>query len=316
VLTNATSTTNFGTFGQYAVGVSGLIANTGWVGFVRVDYRNGSDLSGWNGTGGVRYQFSPNELVGAAMPVKAPVLKAPAADTAIWNGFYIGAVAGAELGRAHWGYPGGAVDPRVAGILGGFNIGYNWQMRPWVFGLEGDWTWTDAKGAIGCAPMSVQPLGFVSSPLFAMNCNGQQSWVATITPRIGYEWGRTLMYVKGGAAFTQERFAATCIFGPLNGVNSPQFVGQSCTPVVSNSPDAFSNGFSASDFRAGWTVGYGIEFALTRNWSAKAETDYVDFGNRTLIASDGTPVSVGMHMWQAKLGVNYRFDAGPVSATY
>jgi opacity protein-like surface antigen len=308
VLTNANSTTNFGTYGQYSLGVSG-VTNTGWVGFVRVDYRNGPDLTGWDGTAGVRYQFSPSDLVRETMPVKASVLKARAAETTTWNGLYVGAVAGAELSSAHWGYPGG--EAGIAGILGGFDLGYNWQIRPWVFGLEGDWTWTDAKGAVRCAPMSVQPLGTISSPLFAMNCNGEQDWTATITPRIGYEWGRMLMYVKGGAAFTQLRFAATCNFGPLNGVNSPNFVGQSCTPVVSNSPDAFSNGFTASDLLAGWIVGLGVEFPLTRNWSAKAETDYVDFGNRTLIASDGAPVSVGMHMWQAKLGVNYRFNSGP-----
>ena len=76
------------------------------------------------------------------------------------------------------------------------------------------------------------------------------------------------------------------------------------------SPRLFSNGFSADDFRVGWTLGYGLQFALTRNWSAMAEIDYVDFGSRALTASDGTPINVGMHSWQAKLGVNYRFDLG------
>jgi hypothetical protein len=37
---------------------------------------------------------------------------------------------------------------------------------------------------------------------------------------------------------------------------------------------------------------------------------YVDFGSRALAASDGTPINVAMHSWQAKLGVNYRFDLG------
>jgi opacity protein-like surface antigen len=78
----------------------------------------------------------------------------------------------------------------------------------------------------------------------------------------------------------------------------------------------FSNGFSARDSRVGWTLGYGVEFALTSNWSARAETDYVDFGSHTLTASDGTPVNVWMHMWQAKLGVNYRFDGGPLPAQH
>jgi opacity protein-like surface antigen len=324
VQTNAYSGTNIGTYGQYSVGVAGTLANTGWLGFIRADYRNGPNLNGWDATGGLRYQFSPGEIVRTAMPVKAPVRKVPPPELVTWAGLYAGGFGGAELGRANWGYPGGSVDPRVAGILGGFDLGYNWQNGPWVIGLEGDWAWTDAKGGVGCGPVSIVPLTFtVASPLFEMTCNAQQSWVASITPRIGYAWDRALFYLKGGASFTHEQFAATCNFGPLNGVFTIQppdvFVGQECTHAVANvdtsNLSGLSNGFTASDSRVGWTIGYGVEFALTRNWSARAETDYVDFGSHTLIASDGTPVNVGMHMWQAKLGVNYRFGGEPFLAS-
>jgi hypothetical protein len=48
------STNNIGTFGQYSVGVSGQIKDSGWLGFVRVDYRDGSEMHGLSGTGGIR----------------------------------------------------------------------------------------------------------------------------------------------------------------------------------------------------------------------------------------------------------------------
>jgi opacity protein-like surface antigen len=296
-LTDAFSGTNIGTYGQYSVGLSAAIANSGWVGFARADYRNGPDLTGWDGTAGARYQFTPEATARTAMAVKAPIFKAPAAQTLTWDGFYVGAIAGAEEGAAHFGYGTGSADPGVAGILGGFDLGYNWQNGAWVYGLEGEWDATDARGGIGCGRLSITA---TFSSLFDVTCSAQQSWVASITPRIGYAWDRELFYVKGGAAFTPEQSAATCDLGPVNGLEGL------CFAAV---PLTVSNGFGAKDIRAGWTVGYGVQFALTRNWSAKAEADFVDFGNRAIVASDGTSLDVGMHAWQAKIGVSYRFDS-------
>jgi hypothetical protein len=51
-----------------------------------------------------------------------------------------------------------------------------------------------------------------------------------------------------------------------------------------------------------------------RNWSAKAEYDYISFGDRKLTASDGSLLNVGMHV-SVKVGVNYRFGGGAVRAT-
>ena len=51
------STTRVGTFGQFGLGTAAQLLNTGWLGFVRVDYRTGDDIQGWDLTGGIRYQF-------------------------------------------------------------------------------------------------------------------------------------------------------------------------------------------------------------------------------------------------------------------
>jgi outer membrane autotransporter protein len=64
------STTRVGTFGQFGLGTAAQIANTGWLGFVRADYRTGGDIHGWDLTGGIRYQFV-SDTVRAPLVTKA-----------------------------------------------------------------------------------------------------------------------------------------------------------------------------------------------------------------------------------------------------
>ena len=136
-----------------------------------------------------------------------------------------------------------------------------------------------------------------------MTCNARADWLAAVTGQLGYAWERALFYVKGGAAWTDEQFAATC--------NNP-----GGHLYCANPSGAALNGLTASVNRSGWVLGYGVEFALTRNWSAKAETDYVSFGDTTVSASDGSALNVGMHLWETTVGFNYRFNVGPVAAGY
>jgi opacity protein-like surface antigen len=305
-ITATSATTTFGTYGQYSLGISGLLVGTGWLGFARVDYRDGSNLQGLSGTGGVRYQFSPEQATRGVMPVKAPVYKAPVMQAVNWTGLYVGAFGGATLGRTDWGYAGGEVSPHVGGFIGGGDIGYNYQTGLWVLGVEADLGKTNTNGGTGCGPLSAAPPG----PMFEMTCNASNNWLGTATARVGYTWERTLLYVKAGGAWTDEKFSATCNYGPLN---PAQFaLGQ---PHCTNPASAESNGFTASTNRGGWVLGYGVEFALTRNWSAKAETEYVGFGDTTLSASDGSALNVGMHLWETTIGLNYRFNPGPVIAS-
>ncbi len=63
----------------------------------------------------------------------------------------------------------------------------------------------------------------------------------------------------------------------------------------------------------GWTLGYGTEFDLGKNWSAKAEYDYLSFGRKTTLASDGTTIITDKSdVSQVKIGLNYRFS-GPAA---
>ena len=42
--------------------------------------------------------------------------------------------------------------------------------------------------------------------------------------------------------------------------------------------------------------------------TAKGEVDYIGLGRKNLTTSDGTAVNAGMHIWEAKVGVNYRLS--------
>ncbi|THD59371.1 MAG: autotransporter outer membrane beta-barrel domain-containing protein [Bradyrhizobium sp.] len=314
-LTGTTSTTRVGTYGQYSLGVAAQVANTGWLGFVRVDYRNGDNINGWTGNAGIRYQFTP-EMIAAVMPTKAPVKAiGPVIAPTNWTGFYVGGFFGIGFGKPDIRTGGDPTDfavanPHVAGALGGGEIGYNYQVNKWVFGVEGDLGAANLHGAgtCGTATGKLVPSGdqLFFSPAF-LNCENKVNWMATAAARVGYAWGRTLFYVKGGAAWADDTANVSCIFGPVNGTLGP---GNS---ACLNQANALTNGFSTSGNRSGWLIGYGTEFDLGHNWSAKAEYDYIAFGARTALANDGVSlVRDSGSFSQVKIGVNYRFS-GPAA---
>ncbi len=302
-LTGTNSTTRVGTYGQYSLGLAGQIANTGWLGFVRVDYRNGENIDGWTGNAGIRYQFTP-EMIASVMPVKVKAPPHPYIAPTNWTGFYVGGFAGIEYGKTDMRFvtppPIIGNNPRVMGALGGFELGYNYQFANHVVvGVEGDIGASNLNGAKTCS--NEQNLALL------LTCRDSSNWMATVAGRLGYSWDRTLFYVKAGGAWADDRTSTSCIFGPLSGV-----VG-----VCVNAVGAPTTGFNSSGTRSGWLVGYGTEFDLGKNWSAKAEYDYIDLGSRTATMSDGVTVMRDSGaISQVKIGVNYRFTPGAVVAKY
>src|SRR5262249_6943007 len=125
------------TYGQFGLGVAAQVVNTGWLSYLRADYRTGDNIEGWSLNGGVRYQFVPDPAARGPthMIVKAPVYKAPAARAVYdWTGFYAGGQLGVDWGFTTWTFAGDGTppDPRLAGFLGGGAIGYNRQDGKWV----------------------------------------------------------------------------------------------------------------------------------------------------------------------------------------
>ncbi len=184
-------------------------------------------------------------------PGPAPVYsKAPMAPLFSWSGCYIGVEGGGIWGSAH----NTSFDPLLLGdITGSYNLsgwliggtlGCNYQVGQFVFGLEGDDSWTNKNGSIFAIPP------FLTSSLIQT----KESWIATGRGRIGYAFAdRWLLYVTGGGAATS---ATLTITDATFGANASQ-----------------------SNTRWGWTFGGGLEWGIDRNWSIKAEYLHVDFGN-------------------------------------
>ena len=311
----STSTTRVGTYGQYSLGVAAQVVNTGWLGFVRVDYREGENIHGWTGNAGIRYQFTP-EMIAAVMPVKVKAPRPYIAPT-YWTGFYVGGVAGVAAGRTDVDFVGvpstlAGNRPYTAGGLGGLEAGYNWQFpNKWVIGVEGDIVATNLNGArISGFDDGLNAVGTSVrfSPAF-FTSKDKTNWMATATARLGYAWGRTLFYGKAGVAFEDDSVAVNCIFGQTGTLS-----GRNCL----NPAGVVTGGFSTPWYtRVGGTVGFGTEFDLGKGWSAKSEYDFLSFGRHNALATDGTTfVSDKAYVSQVKVGVNYRFTAGPVIAKY
>lgn len=322
------STTRIGAYGQYSVGVAGQVVNSGWLGYVRADYKDGDNITGWGASAGLRYQFTP-EMIAAVMPVKVKAPPRPFIAPTNWTGFYVGGVVGADYGRTDVTVlttPAQSERPWVAGALGGFELGYNKQFpNNWVLGVEGDIVATNTHGARNLPPLG-SPGGFncafgnpcpsVGSPN-TIEVGDNTHWIGTLTGKLGYAMNRTLFYVKAGPAFEDSKVSATC-YDPgaaLNG--APPCTAFNTLAVLV--PGLTANGASTwtTQTRVGWTAGFGTEFDLGHNWSAKSEVDFLDFGRHTAVSSNGlVSLSDWNYLWQGKIGLNYHFAASPVVARY
>ena len=280
-LSSTVATSGLGTYGQFGLGIAVQLQNAAWVSYLRADYRTGDNIEGWSVNGGLRYQFVPDPASNSLVS-KAPAYKSATVPAAYdWAGFYIGAYLGVGGGSANLTFldDGATTDPHFAGFLGGGEMGYDYQLGKWVFGLEGDLAWTNAHGARPC------PIGFFA------NCEINTNWLSTATGRIGYAyWDRFLTYLKGGAAIARDRAEAACT------PNSPSTI----LPVVGcpSSSDSRTN--------VGWTAGLGSEFGLTRNVSVKSEIMYFDLGSDRY-AMAGIPTDIRRTGFTSTLGLRFRF---------
>jgi len=267
---------------------------------LRLDYRDGEDIRGIGVNTGLRYEFDPVDVPNVP---RGSIYKAPSvADAYNWTGFYIGGILGAAWGDTTWSSqplgcespffscPGSA-SPGLAGMTFGGEIGYNYQFGHWVTGLEGDFAWSNANGSRSCI---VVP-GFTCS-------NDHLNQLATATGRLGYSWDRILVYGKGGVAAAQDSYS----------VSQTQAIPHVMPP---GPPTNFNEVIAtAGDTRVGWTLGAGLEFGFSRNWSAKLEYDFVDLGTKGFFSfSDKIlPIQIKETANRVIVGVIYRFgDASP-----
>jgi outer membrane immunogenic protein len=199
----------------------------------------------------------------ADLPSRKPALAPPPpAPAAPWKGLYLGL----NLGGG-WAQRGGG------GVVGGGQIGYNYQLTPlFVVGLETDFQGTSLSLS-GRRPPLFDPTALTSGaipPFQGAQVAHSVPWFGTVRGRVGVlALGPTLLlYGTGGFAYA----------GAGAGVAT------------------------------GWTAGGGAEWAFAHNWSAKAEYLFNDVSGGGAGGPGGGRRDISFQVVRA--GVNYHFDAG------
>jgi outer membrane immunogenic protein len=223
----------------------------------------------------------------ADLPFKAPPPPPPISG---WTGIYAGLNVGGGIGvnsntqsatfsstvlGVNGLLTGSANSLALPGWVLGGQIGFNWQVSPWiVLGVEADWEWTSQNGRTSTStpPADLAFFGAGANGFgYSLATQQKLTQIATARARGGVLVRDTLWYVTGGLAWgtIKDSYA-------FSGSANPAVFPAALQP----GPFLDSAGnFSTS--KIGWTVGAGVETRLGGGWSAKAEYLYVDLGNVT-----------------------------------
>ena len=208
---------------------------------------------------------------------KAPAYTAPAV-VYNWTGFYIGGHVGGAFGDSN------SLTSDSGRFMGGVQGGFDYQFATnWVLGIEANYSWMGSNNP-----------GFLYSN--GTTLTGNNSELGSVTGRLGYTWGPTMLYAKGGYAWRGNNDLVVT------------------TPVLGATPVGVDG-----NSKSGYTVGGGLEYMFTPSWSGKIEYQYYNFGNTTL-TSTAFPAGVtsfNNDEHTIKAGLNYRFGwGGPQIARY
>jgi outer membrane immunogenic protein len=196
-----------------------------------------------------------------------------------WTGFYVGGNIGGAWGNidATDVTTGATVSPTKSGFAGGFQVGYDWQAGPWVFGIRNLFDGTSISGG-----------ATISDTYFTGTVNSHLHWFDTLTGRVGYlVEPNVLLYGQGGAAWTSwdvTAFDSTGTqVGEISGGN-----------------------------RTGWTLGLGAEWMFLPHWSTFLEYNYMGFGTRSAtttacVAGNCAYISAKSNLQDVLVGINYKF---------
>lgn len=231
----------------------------------------------------------------SALAADLPVRSADAVSVAApfsWTGFYGGgSIAFARVDSDFNDYNGwfSGYDGTVYGMqsdagLFSVNAGYNWQMGAFVIGLEADIGYSTAEKTVGPYGAAELSDNYIKTKMNALG---------SVRARLGYAFERALIYATAGLAYGH---------------------------VDSTASYAGENTLKVDDWRTGWVAGAGVEYAITNNWTARAEGLYYDLGERKGQWSFDSAFVSGVETTAlvARIGVNYKFagSAAPMVARY
>lgn len=244
------------------------------------------------------YKFNDTPILSATLSKEKERVDSP---IFYWPGLYLGANLGYGTNPAdayfiaqsstallfqNKGYTAKGLNIQDAGFLGGGQIGYNWQMNSIILGVDADLDYANISSANAAT----------SSDTITTTINKNIQWLATIRGRLGkLASDSMLVYLTTGPAFGSAI------------INFDQRVAGSPCPtswcVVANKTQT----------KVGWTGGAGLEYAVSKGISFKAEYLYVYLGNiatnaagNSILGAVNYNIKSSFNNNVVRLGVNYK----------
>ncbi|WP_273759602.1 outer membrane protein [Bartonella sp. ML70XJBT.G] len=249
----------------------------------------------------------------------APVVPIIAAPSFSWTGFYLGGQIGnfSSKPRANylrdeetgqWFPVNKEYLPKLSGFIGGIYAGSNIDINNgFIVGIDTDIMWVNKKDTkeVG-VPKGSQTEEAAQSSGKSMRAKAsrddppspetsseiiyhtlKQKWAGATRARVGFSIDRFMPYVAGGIAYTQLR------------------------SIFSKDSDIEKKAVDLSDWledekktMIGYTLGGGVDFAMTDNIVMRAEYRYSDFGKKKFVHDR---VEMRYKTNDFRVGVAYKF---------
>ncbi|MEL6089223.1 outer membrane protein [Bartonella schoenbuchensis] len=262
---------------------------------------------------------SASAVQAADMPVQErpttvlpQVVVAPAFS---WTGFYLGGQIGGFSSKSSSARTYGETEeilvdnkafPKFSGFVGGLYAGSNVDFgNGFVLGVDTDIVWSGEKAKVSGSYDLPQADGakalaraeiVAGSPTLVEGADNNASrvtrnvtfsdkWSGATRVRLGFAFNRIMPYVAGGIAYSQIKASVA-------------------EKVDVASAEKVDEELSGSKTLVGYTLGAGVDFAMTDSVMLRAEYRYSDFGKKTFIDDS---IEVNHKTNDFRVGVAYKF---------
>ncbi len=256
-----------------------------------------------------------------AADVVIPRETAPAVISAApaysWTGFYLGA----QIGGRSMKSDNFSNDFKFSGMIGGLYTGYNIDLGSGVvFGLDTDVSFVGKKDTVNYGEHTVggvfnktaeditkilteakipvkDGLRVASGDAYTESVTLKEKWSGATRVRIGFAADRIMPYIAGGVAYTQIQ--------GISAIEVKKAVDTSANPSAdSGKLVASGNVYDETKTLVGFTLGAGVDFAMTDNVLLRAEYRYSDYGKKKYFKDTA---ELQYRVNDFRVGVAYKF---------
>ncbi|CAK01134.1 outer membrane protein [Bartonella tribocorum] len=256
------------------------------------------------------------DIVVSEQPV--PVITVPSFS---WTGFYLGGQIGNFSGKTTanyltketgiWNPVEKEYLPKLSGFMGGVYAGSNIDIdNGFIIGIDTDVMWSNKKSTKDILLPKKDETGEKKSLektshtrdshedasttlVEGVSHTLKQKWSGATRVKVGFAFERMMPYVSGGIAYTQLQ-------------NILSAVVDSATVADSESRAIDSSDWLHDEKKTmiGYTLGGGVDFAMTDNVIVRAEYRYSDFGKKKFVQDK---VEMSYKTNDFRVGVAYKF---------